>query len=134
MNLTTIILIFAPINVLVAIYIIWALGKHSDKKPLATPIILDTCAVIDGRVIEIARIGFISQPIVVPQFVIAELQYLADHGDSYKRERARFGLDIVRELQDLPQIRVTIAEEKFEAFTEKFSDKCDLVLISICNY
>ncbi|HWZ65564.1 MAG TPA: TRAM domain-containing protein [Patescibacteria group bacterium] len=118
MNLSTVILTFATINVIVAIYIIWALGKHGDKKTVSQQIILDTCALIDGRVIDIIHTGFISQPILVPQFVLAELQYLADHGDSHKRERARFGLDIVRELQAMPRIKVTITSEDFAQIKE----------------
>lgn len=81
-------------------------------------IILDTCALIDGRIVEIARAGFVPQSIVIPQFVIAELQFLADQGDSHKRERARFGLDVIRTLQDLRRSTVTIAREQFKDIKE----------------
>ena len=77
-------------------------------------IILDTCALIDGRIVEIARAGFVPQSIVIPQFVIAELQFLADQGDSHKRERARFGLDVIRTLQDLRRSTLTISREQFK--------------------
>lgn len=92
----------------------------NNKKPAerAQSIILDTCALIDGRIIEIARTGFVPELIVVPQFVIAELQYLADHGDTQKRERARYGLDVIRELQDLRRCTVQIAREKFSDIHE----------------
>ncbi len=63
-------------------------------------IILDSCALIDGRVVEIVRTGFVADELVIPQFIINELQLLADGNDSHKRERARFGLDIAHELQD----------------------------------
>lgn len=77
-------------------------------------VILDTCALIDGRVLAIAKAGFVPHRIVVPQFVIAELQHLADKGDSQKRERARFGLDVIRELQDMRRCVVIIAREQFK--------------------
>lgn len=77
-------------------------------------VILDTCALIDGRILAIAKAGFVPHRIVVPQFVIAELQHLADTGDSQKRERARFGLDVIRELQDMRRCVVIIAREQFK--------------------
>lgn len=81
-------------------------------------VILDTSAIIDGRVLAVAKAGFVPQKVVVPQFVIAELQHLADTGDSQKRERARFGLDVIRELQDLRRCVVIIAREQFKSIHE----------------
>lgn len=81
-------------------------------------LILDTCALIDGRIIDIAKAGFVPQNIVIPQFIIAELQYLADHGDSHKRERARHGLDVIRDLQDLRRTNISIAREQFKNIKE----------------
>lgn len=81
-------------------------------------LILDTSGIIDGRIIAIAKAGFAPQTIVVPQFVVAELQHLADTGDSQKRERARFGLDVIRELQDLRRVEVVVAREKFKNIKE----------------
>lgn len=63
-------------------------------------IILDSCALIDGRIVEIVRTGFVIDELVIPQFILNELQLLADGNDGHKRERARFGLDIAHELQD----------------------------------
>jgi uncharacterized protein YacL len=71
-------------------------------------IILDSCALIDGRVVEIVRSGFIADQLLIPQFVLNELQLLADGSDTHKRERARFGLDVARELQELAPGRVSI--------------------------
>lgn len=81
-------------------------------------VVLDTSGIIDGRIVQIAQAGFVPQNVVVPQFVIAELQFLADHGDTHKRERARYGLDIIRELQDVRRIEVSISREKFEHIKE----------------
>lgn len=118
MDLSTIILIFATVNVIVALYIVWMLGLRDAKKPTKPQILLDTCALIDGRIIAIAQSGFLSQRIAIPQFVIAEMQYLADHGDSHKRERARFGLDVVRELQGMEHTHVSITRDDFANLRE----------------
>lgn len=71
-------------------------------------LILDTCALIDGRIIELSKSGFVPERLIVPDFVLHELQMLADGADAHKRERARFGLDVVRELQDMKDTRVII--------------------------
>jgi rRNA-processing protein FCF1 len=90
--------------------------KQNDQRQQA--IILDTCALIDGRIIDIAKAGFVPRSIIIPQFVIAELQFLADRGDSHKRERARYGLDVIRSLQDMRQDDVEIAREQFADIKE----------------
>jgi uncharacterized protein YacL len=71
-------------------------------------IILDSCALIDGRIAEIVRTGFVHSQLVIPQFILSELQLLADGNDSHKRERARYGLDIAHELQDSAPTKVII--------------------------
>lgn len=71
-------------------------------------IILDTCALIDGRIVELGRSGFVPEELIIPEFIIHELQLLADGGDAHKRERARYGLDVVKELQDSRYCTVTI--------------------------
>lgn len=76
-------------------------------------IILDSCALIDGRIVELVRTGFVADELVVPKFILRELQMLADGGDSHKRERARFGLEVAAELQEYSWIKVTIAEQAF---------------------
>jgi uncharacterized protein YacL len=89
--------------------------KPLDKllAPKTHKLILDTCALIDGRVIELTRSGFVSAELIVPEFVLHELQMLADGADAHKRERARFGLDVVRELQDNTYCTVTIDHTEF---------------------
>lgn len=78
-------------------------------------IILDSCALIDGRIVEIVKTGFVVDELVIPQFILSELQLLADGNDSHKRERARFGLDIAHELQDASfHAKVTIDHTVFE--------------------
>jgi len=76
-------------------------------------IILDSCALIDGRIVEIVRTGFVTCELIIPQFILSELQMLADGSDSHKRERARYGLDIAHELQDTAPMRVTVDRTVF---------------------
>ena len=61
---------------------------------------VDTSAIIDGRILEIAKTGFIEGEFVIPQYVLDELQQVADSADSSRRERGRRGLDILREMRD----------------------------------
>lgn len=72
------------------------------------PMLLDTSVLIDGRIIDIARIGALQTPLVIPQFVLAELQQLADSRDKTKRSRGRRGLDVVSRLQREPRLDITI--------------------------
>lgn len=75
---------------------------------LTKPQILDTSAIIDGRVLDIAKTGFISGLILIPQFVLTELQQVADSADELKRGRGRRGFEIVGELKKLKTVRVEI--------------------------
>lgn len=63
--------------------------------------VVDSCTLIDGRILEILKLGFFSSVIVVPDVVVTELQLLADGSDSYKRARARYGLDVLNEIKQL---------------------------------
>ena len=87
-------------------YIVWQ-GNNSRGK-LKNQVVIDTSGLIDGRLVDIVESGFVPQRVIIPQFVVAELQLLADQGDSFKRERARFGLEVVRRLQDMRQTEVVI--------------------------
>jgi uncharacterized protein YacL len=70
--------------------------KAAGKTP---PLILDTSVIIDGRIADIAETGFLAGMLVIPQFVLRELQQIADSADSIKRNRGRRGLDILQKLQ-----------------------------------
>lgn len=72
------------------------------------PVLLDTSALIDGRFSEIAQTGLVQAPILIPRFVIAELQTLADSSDKLKRARGRRGLDMVGRLQRMSKLDVSI--------------------------
>lgn len=80
--------------------IAWKYGKQR--------VILDSCALIDGRILELAKSSFISGQLIIPKFVLDELQLLADGSDSQKRERARFGLEVAYELQQEPKLSVLL--------------------------
>src|SRR5213078_4565700 len=72
------------------------------------PLILDTNVIIDGRIAELCATGFLSRALVVPRFVLGELQTLADSRDPIKRERGRRGLEILNQLQRVREIELTI--------------------------
>jgi uncharacterized protein YacL len=72
------------------------------------PLIVDTSALIDGRLVSIGEIGLIQVPLVVPSFVIEELQTLGDSSDKLKRNRGRRGLDVLNKIQKNPRLDVTI--------------------------
>lgn len=72
------------------------------------PLILDTSAIIDGRINDVGLTGFVSAPIIIPRFVINELQTLSDSGDRMKRSRGRRGLDMIRKMQNNPRLDLTI--------------------------
>jgi uncharacterized protein YacL len=75
--------------------------------------ILDTSVIIDGRIADIAETGFIDGALVIPQFVLHELQMVADSSDSMKRNRGRRGLDVLQRIQKMPQLNIKIVEDDF---------------------
>ena len=75
-------------------------GRNKKKQSGATPKILDTSVIIDGRIAEIMKTGFLEGPIVIPEFVLVELRHIADSSDSLKRTRGRRGLDILNGIQE----------------------------------
>jgi len=80
--------------------------------------ILDTSSIIDGRIADICETRFLSGPLVVPQFVLNELHHLADSSDGNKRVRARRGLDILKRLQEDPNMLVKIYEKDYTDIKE----------------
>lgn len=101
------------IQIIILVFIVWFLVSQKSEGfarlfNRRQKIILDSCALIDGRIVEISGHGFISSELIIPQFILNELQMLADGSDSHKRERARFGLDIAHQLQDTAPVPVVI--------------------------
>ncbi|MCK9572192.1 MAG: PIN domain nuclease [Candidatus Omnitrophica bacterium] len=81
-------------------------------------ILLDTSAIIDGRIVDICKTRFIGGRMVIPKFVLRELQQIADSTDPIKRQRGRRGLEILNNLQKEPGMEITINEEDFADMTE----------------
>jgi len=74
------------------------------------PLLVDSSSLIDGRIREVMASGFVDAPLVIPRFVLEELQRLADDGDRTKRQKGRRGLDLVPELQRMPDVDLTVEE------------------------
>ena len=100
-------------------------GEKQSKKSYK---ILDTSVIIDGRIADIAETGFLDGTIVIPQFVLRELQLVADSADSLKRNRGRRGLDILQRLQKVASVQIQIVEDDFPAVRE-----VDLKLIELAK-
>jgi len=99
-----------------------------EKQAKKTYKILDTSVIIDGRISDIAETGFLDGIIVIPQFVLRELQLVADSADSLKRNRGRRGLDILQRLQKVTSLQIQIVEDDFPAIRE-----VDLKLIELAK-
>jgi uncharacterized protein YacL len=80
--------------------------------------VLDTSVIIDGRIADIAEAGFIEGTMVVPEFVLRELQTVADSTDASKRQRGRRGLDMLQRMQTSPNIHVQIVSDDFPSIRE----------------
>ena len=85
--------------------------KRQDQKEEA--IVLDTSVIIDGRIADICETDFVEGPLIVPQFVLLELQHIADSADNLKRARGRRGLDILNRIQKANSIEVKVVEEDY---------------------
>jgi uncharacterized protein YacL len=93
-------------------------GIFSDKATRRDVKILDTSVIIDGRIADVAETGFLSGTIVIPQFILRELQQVADSPDSNKRQRGRRGLDMLNRLQSNPSLDIQVVDTDFPAVKE----------------
>ncbi|MGL4737267.1 MAG: PIN/TRAM domain-containing protein [Cellulosilyticaceae bacterium] len=84
----------------------------------ATPKILDTSVIIDGRILDILKTNFIEGKVVIPSFVLDELRHIADSSDKLKRARGRRGLDILAEIQKIKEIPVEIVDKNYPHIEE----------------
>jgi len=91
--------------------------------------ILDTSSIIDGRIADIAETGFLEGTLIVPEFVLRELQMVADSSDSSRRQRGRRGLDVLQAMRANAQLTVQIAEEDYPQIRE-----VDLKLIELARH
>jgi uncharacterized protein YacL len=90
--------------------------------------VLDTSVIIDGRVADIAEAHFIDGTVIIPQFVLRELQMVADSADPLKRQRGRRGLEVLQRVQKMPYLDIQIAEDDFPNIAE-----VDLKLIELAK-
>jgi len=81
-------------------------------------VLVDTSAIIDGRIADIANTGFLGATLIVPRFVLNELQFVSDSADSLRRQRGRRGLDVLGELQESKDVNVIISDLDVEGVRE----------------
>jgi uncharacterized protein YacL len=86
-------------------------GGESPRKRLCK--VLDTSVIIDGRVADICEAGFLDGTLLIPQFVLRELQMVADSADPLKRQRGRRGLEVLQRIQKMTEVHVEISEDDF---------------------
>lgn len=84
----------------------------------AVPKLLDTSVIIDGRIFEICKTGFVEGPLVVPGFVLSELRHIADSSDALKRNRGRRGLDVINKIQNELSIEVIVDDADYDDISE----------------
>jgi len=95
--------------------------------------VLDTSVIIDGRIADIVETGFVDGTLVIPQFVLRELQMVADSSDSMKRNRGRRGLDILQRVQKMPQLNIQILEDDFPNVREVDMKLIELAKVYTCK-
>jgi uncharacterized protein YacL len=98
------------------------IDEKSARELGSRSILLDTSVIIDGRISDIARTGFLPGTLLIPRFILNELQYIADSPESLRRQRGRRGLEVLSELQKDPLIPVRISDIDVEG-TRAVDDK-----------
>lgn len=94
------------------------LGVSPERVSSVSIKLLDTSVLIDGRIADIADSGFLEGKLIIPQFVLNELQFVADSADSAKRNRGRRGLDVVQHLQKMPGLDLFVSTQEFPNLRE----------------
>lgn len=92
--------------------------ESNGNKPDSRTILLDTSVIIDGRIADISRTGFLAGTLLIPRFVLAELQYIADSADSLRRQRGRRGMEVLSQLQKQSIIPVRLTDIDVEGVRE----------------
>lgn len=103
------IIISLLLGIMAEIYLLTRPKKHRDVRQIS--MLVDTSALMDGRIVELAKTGFLLGQVIVPKSVLAEMQLLADGADHAKRERARHGMDVVRQLQEVIGSSFTLLQD-----------------------
>ncbi len=97
--------------------------EFAKQRKGGRPLLLDTSVIIDGRIADIAETRFLDAPMVVPRFILHELQTIADSDDKMKRDRGRRGLDILNRLQTMPNVDIRIQDADVEAGPAEGADE-----------
>ncbi len=107
--------ILTVINSVILVLILGLLVRHDRQDQVKNgsdrQVLLDTSVLIDGRIAELGKTGFLNDNLLISRGVLNELQLLADGSDHEKRARARHGLDIIRELQEQVLVKITILDD-----------------------
>jgi uncharacterized protein YacL len=96
----------------------WKIFTIGGSQRAENPKILDTSVIIDGRIADVCETGFLEGPFIIPQFVLHELQHIADSPDPLKRNRGRRGLDILNRIQKQGEPEVRISDQDFPKIKE----------------
>jgi uncharacterized protein YacL len=127
--------IFNILTILLLLFIIVTLRKDIKRSMTKTEkdeVIVDTSTLIDGRILEVLNTGFLSYKLIVPEFVIKELQKVADSEDPLRRQRGRKGLKTLRSLQKIEGVNSEIIEDDFSTIT--YVDEKIVELAKTKNY
>ncbi|HUZ87681.1 MAG TPA: hypothetical protein VNF26_12105 [Candidatus Baltobacterales bacterium] len=93
-------------------------GSRDENANRIPAVLLDTSVIIDGRILDIAKTGFVDMPLVILSSVLRELQMVADSADATRRRRGRRGLDVLTDMQKDPSIRLQVTEDDAPPGTE----------------
>lgn len=115
MQTKDIVLLAVTLIILAEVTYLLAKLPKTTLKTKDRPVFIDTSVLMDGRILGIAGSGFLSGTLVIPRSVVGELQFVADHSDSDKRTRARRGLDVINELQQMKRVEVEILQDGSKA-------------------
>jgi uncharacterized protein YacL len=106
-----------------------AAASHTE---VLSPILLDTSAIIDGRIADISQTGFINGTLIVPRFVLNELQHIADAADTMRRNRGRRGLEMLKRLQTDSTVPIKITDDEKEVGAEVDGELVKMARILRC--
>lgn len=120
-------LLFGILGILLGARFLKNVLDVKDVSEQQNEILLDASSLIDGRIVEVAKTGFLTDTLVVPSFVLEELRHIADTEDPLKRSKGRKGLDAVRQLQETAAVKVRIDE------TPQASEKKDEALLQLAK-
>lgn len=92
--------------------------RRKGKQDAPSPKLLDASAIIDGRVLEVCRAGFLEGEVIIPAFIAQDIRHMADSADPSRRARGRRGVDMLQKLQDEEKLPLRIADSDYPDLTE----------------